>query len=131
MQAGGLQRTRSMKTQPQIVYKDFSPSDALTARINEEIAELEQVSDRIISCRVAVEMPHRRHQTGNHYLIKVELWMPGKVLKVGRDPPEHDNNEDPYAAVNETFDRAKRVLREFERVSQGRTKHHERPGNPG
>lgn len=114
-----------MKSQPHIVYRGFGPSTALTARINEEIAELERIWDRITACRVSLELPHRHKRHGKHFLAKIEISVPGKVLSVGRDPAEHENFEDAYAAVNEAFANLRRQLREYVRVKRGRVKHHE------
>lgn len=44
---------------------------------------------------------------------------------MGRDPAEHENYEDAYAAVNEAFTMLRRQLREFVRVKRGHTKKHE------
>lgn len=114
-----------MKIQPHIVYRGFGPSNALTARVNEEIAELEHIWDRITTCRVSLELPHKHKHHGKHFLAKIEVVVPGKVLTVGRDPAEHENFEDPYAAVNEAFTTLRRQLREYVRVKRGRTKKHE------
>lgn len=114
-----------MKSQPHIVYRGFGPSTALTARINEEIAELERIWDRITGCRVSLELPHRHQRHGKHFQAKIELFVPGKVIAVGRDPAEHENSEDAWAAVNEAFTTLRRQLREYVRVKRGRTKHHE------
>ena len=114
-----------MRIQPHVVYRGFGPSAALTARIDEEIAEVERIWDRITSCRVALELPHRHKRHGKHFQVKIELVVPGKVLTVGRDPADHENFEDAYAAVNEAFTTLRRQLREFVRVKRGRTKRHE------
>lgn len=116
-----------MKSQPHIVYRGFGPSSALTARVNEEIAELEHLWDRITGCHVSLELPHRHQRHGKHFVVKIELFVPGKVLTVGRDPAEHDKAEDAYAAVNEAFATMRRQLREYVRVKRGRTKSHAAP----
>lgn len=116
-----------MKSEPHIVYRGFGPSEALTERIYLELDELERISDRITACRVVLELPHKHKRHGKHFLIKVELFMPGKVLTIDRDPPDHDNFEDAYAALNETFAKARRLLLDYTRVRRGHTKHHEAP----
>lgn len=113
-----------MNSEPHIVYRGFGPSEALHARIVEELNELAHLSDRIVSCRVVLELPHRHKRHGKHFLVKVELFVPGKVLTIDRDPPAHDNFEDAYAALHETFGKARRVLLDYTRVRRGHTKHH-------
>ncbi len=116
-----------MKTQPHIVYRGLDSSDALTARIHEELADLDHIWDRITACRVAVELPHQHKRHGRHFQVKVELVVPGKVLVVARDPEAHENFEDAFAAVNEAFANLRRQLREYVRELRGHTKHHEGP----
>lgn len=113
-----------MKTQPHVVFRGFSASPAVTERINEEVADLERIWDRITACRVSLERPHRRKHHGDHFVTRIELFVPGKVLVVDRDPPEHESFEDAYAALNEAFDMLRRQLREYVRVLRGRTKRH-------
>jgi ribosome-associated translation inhibitor RaiA len=114
-QAGRLQQPLRMKIKPHVVYRGFGPSAALTARIDEEIAEVERIWDRVTSCRVALELPHRHKRHGKHFLAKIELVVPGKVLTVARDPAEHENSEDAYAAVNEAFATMNRRLIDWQR----------------
>lgn len=120
-----MQRFGPMKTQLHVVFRGFSASPALAARIDEEVADLERIWDRITACRVSLERPHRRKHHGDHFLTRIELFVPGKVLVVGRDPPEHESFEDAYAALNEAFDMVRRQLREYARVMHGRIKRHQ------
>lgn len=114
-----------MKTQPHVVFRGFRASPALAARIEEEVADLEHIWDRITACRVSLERPHRRKRHGDHFVTRIELFVPGKLLVVDRDPPEHESFEDAYAALNEAFDMLRRQLREYVRVMRGHTKRHE------
>lgn len=125
-QAGCLHGSRPMKTQPHVVFRGLRPSPALRARIDEELADLERLWDRITGCRVSLERPQRRKHHGDHFVTRLELFVPGKVLVVDRDPPEHERFEDAYSALNEAFDLLRRQLREHVRVLRGHTKHHER-----
>lgn len=120
-----MQSLPAMKTQPHVVFRGFRASPALSARIEEEVADLERIWDRITACRVSLERPHRRKRHGDHFVTRIELFVPGKVLVVDRDPPEHESFEDAYAALNEAFDMLRRQLREYVRVMRGRTKRHE------
>jgi ribosome-associated translation inhibitor RaiA len=108
-----------MKTEPHIVWKGIEASPALDERIRKELGELDHTYDRITSCRVVVEKPHKSHRHGGHFQVKIELNVPGKVLSVTRDPAEHDNAEDPYASVNEAFWTMRRQLEDYIRVRRG------------
>lgn len=122
--ARSLHPLGGMKTKPRVVFHGFRATDALAARIDEEIADLERICDRITSCRVAVELPHRHQRRGRHFQVKIELVVPGATLAVGRDPAQHTNFEDPQAALNEVFGTLRRQLREYVRVRRGRVKSH-------
>lgn len=95
----------------QITWRDFPPSDALEARIREEAEKLDGLSDRISSCHVVIEQPHKHQRHGKHFRVRVELTIPGDVLVADRDPPEHSSHEDAFATVLEAFDAARRMLR--------------------
>jgi sigma 54 modulation/S30EA-like ribosomal protein len=51
----------------QITFRHMNPSPALEARIRRKAAELEQISDRITSCRVVVESRHRAPTAGQPF----------------------------------------------------------------
>lgn len=55
-------------------------------RIQKETDKLERYFDRITSCNVIVEAPHRRHHRGNQFRIHIELGVPGKELAVTHEP---------------------------------------------
>lgn len=118
-----------MTSEPHIVYRGFGPSEALRVRILEALDELTHLSDRIVSCRVVLELPHKHKRHGRHFLVKVELFMPGKVLTVDRDPPEHDNFEDARAALNETFTKARRQLLDYTAARREAARHHAPEGD--
>ncbi len=109
--------------QPHIVWRNMTRSEALEAQVLEAVGQLEEFYDRITACRVALEAPHR-HVHGGHFVVKIELTVPGKVLLVTRDPGEHSNAEDARAAVGEAFDTMRQQLIEYARVKRGEVKRH-------
>jgi ribosomal subunit interface protein len=116
-----------MNVQPHVVFRGMASSPSLTSRLDEGIAALEQYSNDLVSCHVAVEKLNHHHRNGEHFHVHLELTVPGTVLVVGRNPIENTNNEDPMAAVNAAFATLERQLREHERQRQGHVKHHEAP----
>ncbi len=102
-----------MKVPAQIHHRGFTASAALDERINDELGKLDHFYDRITACRVVVEKPHR-HRHGEHFVVKLECTVPGKVLVVDREPAEGNySREDPYLAVNEAFDELRRQLHDY------------------
>lgn len=111
---------RCMQTQVQIVFRNMSHSDALTAHIRQKVEKLEEFSSRITGCYVTVEMPHKHHHRGKQFNVCVDIKVPGSELVATRE-----QDEDVYIALRDAFDHAKRQLEEQVRRQRGDVKHHE------
>lgn len=109
----------------QISFRGMERSEAIETRIRERAAELDQYYDRITSCRVVVESPHRRHHQGKLYHVRIDLTVPGAELVVTREPAEHHAHEDVYVAIRDAFDAAQRRLADHRRRQRGDVKLHE------
>ena len=109
----------------QIAFRDFPRSEAVEADIRGQAAELEQFYERIQRCRVVVEMPHRRHQQGKLYTVRIDLTVPGQELVIGREPSQHHAHEDVYVAIRDAFNAAKRQLQDHARRERADVKRHE------
>ena len=97
----------------QITFHGVTPSAAVAAKIRGRAGRLTRYCDSIINCRVAVEAPHRHHEHGNHFRVRIEVSVPGAKLVVGHDADEHDAHADPYVAVGDAFDRVSRQLEAY------------------
>ena len=53
-----------MKLPIQISFHNLERIEAVENRILEEAAQLDEFCDRIMSCRVVVDVPHRHHAFG-------------------------------------------------------------------
>jgi ribosome-associated translation inhibitor RaiA len=94
----------------QTTYRNMPPSDAVEEDIRQRLAKLEDVTDRITSCRVLIEAPTEHHRHGGLFRVRVELALPGEMLVVG-DPPDHDHaHEDAHVAIRDAFKAARRRL---------------------
>lgn len=118
-----------MQTPLQITFRNIETSPAVETKVRERVAELEQFHDRIISCRVMIEAPDRRHHQGGLYHIRVDLKVPGKEIVVKRDPPEHHAHEDIYVAIRDCFDAVRRQLEDHARRQRGDVKSHDDTGH--
>ncbi len=114
----------------QISFRNMEPSEAIAARIRERAEHLEKFYDRIISCRVMVEAPHRHHQSGNLMHIRVDIRLPGRELVAGRSPNQKQAHKDVYVAIRDTFDAIERELQSFAQVQRREVKNHSQPGVP-
>lgn len=95
----------------QITFHGIDSSEALSERIREAAAKLEKFDDRIVACKVTVEQPHRQHQQGNAFHVRIQLSVPGTELVVNEDT----GLDNAYAAVAEAFEAMKRRLQEHNR----------------
>jgi ribosomal subunit interface protein len=95
-----------------ITYRDFERSDAIEASVRRHTEKLFTFAERIISCDVAIEAPHKHKQRGRHYRVRVSMNIPGAELIADRNPDAGHSHEDVYASIDDAFDRAARVLRD-------------------
>jgi cold shock CspA family protein/ribosome-associated translation inhibitor RaiA len=132
-----------------ITFRDMAPSPAIEANIREKAAKLDSLYDRIMSCRVIVEAPHRHHHKGKTYEVRIDLTVPGGELiinhapkrlaaaKLNRseepekdfaelhEPSKHAAHEDVYVAIRDAFNAAGRKLQDHARRQSGKVKVHE------
>jgi len=101
----------------QITFHGIDHSDAVEERIRAKAAKLEQLCDRITSCRVVVEHHHKNpsavHVKGEPFHIRIDLTVPGAELIVKRDPKDSHVNEDILVALREAFDSMERQLKDY------------------
>ncbi|MGA9523997.1 MAG: HPF/RaiA family ribosome-associated protein [Myxococcaceae bacterium] len=96
----------------QITFRGMSTSEALAEHIRGEYDKLVELYHRISSAHAVVEQAHRHQQKGRHFQCHLTLRVPGKDLAVTRDPVDREAREDAYAAVDEVFQIARRMLQE-------------------
>ena len=85
-------------------------SPAVETRVRELADHLGVFSDRIQSCRVVVDSPHRHHHQGKVFAVKLQLTVPGEDVVVDMERPDRDGHDDVYVVLRDAFDAAKRQL---------------------
>ena len=113
-----------MQQPVEIHFRGMDRSAAIEARVREKAAWLETFHDRIGSCRVVVEAPHRHHHKGQLYTVRVDVTVPGAEVVVDRAPAEDHAHEDVYVAIRDAFDAARRRLEDQARRRRGEVKAH-------
>lgn len=108
-----------MEITPQIRFRGMDPSPAVEAALRERIDRLERFHERITSCNVVVEAPHRHGRKGKIYHVSVELTVPGRQIFVGREREENHAHEDVYVAIRDSFNAAQRQLEDAVREMSG------------
>jgi ribosomal subunit interface protein len=109
----------------EIVFHNIERSPAVEAAVREHAAKLEQFANSITSCRVTIEAPHKHHQQGNLFTVRVDLHYPGGEVVATRSPDRDHSHEDAYVALRDAFKAARRQLQDRMRVRRGDVKHHE------
>lgn len=108
-----------MQSPLQITIRNMPPSEALETHIRDKAQKLESLFEHIVSCRVVVEVPHKHKQQGKQFNVRIDLGVPGSEIVVNRD-----QHEDPYVALRDAFDSAKRQLEDYVRRIRRETKAH-------
>ncbi len=140
-----------MEVPLKITFRDMAPSPAIETNIREKAAKLEELYDRLMSCHVIVEAPHRHHHKGKAYQVRIHLTVPGSELVINRapkrldapktarmeelekplveshEPGKHAAHEDVYVAIRDAFNAAGRKLQDHARRRRGKVKVHEPP----
>jgi ribosomal subunit interface protein len=119
--ATGSQNMNGASPRVQITFRDMPHSDAVEAVIRERIAKLERYSDCIVSCRVIVQEPIRRHQQGNRFTVTIDVVLPGSELAVGQgnhgargtDARDNRDHENLYMAIRDSFQAMERQLKTY------------------
>jgi ribosome-associated translation inhibitor RaiA len=110
-----------------ITFRHMESSAAVETRINELATHLGTFSDRIQSCRVVVDSPHRHHHQGKVFNVKVQLALPGDDVVVDMERPDRDGHEDIYVVLRDAFDAARRQLQQRMSTLRGDEKRREKP----
>jgi cold shock CspA family protein/ribosome-associated translation inhibitor RaiA len=129
----------------QITFRNMEPSKLVEGWVREEAAKLDEFYNRIMGCRVVVELPSRRRKWGSLYHVRIDLTVPGKELVVKRQPSLHSTiqqideaktakhlevqtpHKDPRQAIDDAFKEMARQLQDYARRQRGFVKNHE-PG---
>ena len=126
----------------QISFRGMKPSEAVEARVREEVAKLETFYQGIMRCRVVVELPHKHHKKGDLYHVRIDMTVPGAELVVKREPSlqaglrqidsekqsksyeAHAAHKDVFVVIRDAFKEARRQLQDYARLVRGQTKAH-------
>ena len=114
-----------MKLPLQISFRRLPRSKEIEDAISKRAAKLDEFCDRIMSCRVVVDVPHLHHHQGNLYQLRIDLTVPGEEIVVNREPSEHTAYRDIRLAVDDAFNTAARLLEEYVRRQRQDVKTHE------
>lgn len=114
-----------MEIPVQISFRNMDPSEAVAAKAQEKAEKLETYFDRITSCRVMIEAPHRHSHKGRLYHVRIDLGVPGRPdIVVNHSQSDKHAHEDIYVALRDSFEAAKRQLEDHARKIRADAKAH-------
>jgi ribosome-associated translation inhibitor RaiA/cold shock CspA family protein len=102
-----------MEVPPEIAFRGVQASEALKDRIHEGIQDLEEVYDRLVSCRVMVEDTTPARHSGKLFRVRIEVGIPHQSVVVDHRPQEGEGARDPQGVVRGAFDVARRRLKDL------------------
>jgi len=114
-----------MKLPLQISFHNMDRSTEIEDAIYERADRLDEFADRIMSCRVVVDVPHKHHQSGNLYQVRIDITLPGGEIVVNKAPGQHKPQHDIRVAIREAFAAAVRELEDYVRLQRVDVKKHE------
>jgi cold shock CspA family protein len=114
-----------MRLPLQIAFHNMSHDAEIESAIRANAEWLDTYYDRIMSCRVVVDRPHRHHKDGNLYQVRIDLKVPGRELAVKREPSQHTDYRDLDIMIRDAFDDLRRQLEDHARRQRGEVKSHE------
>jgi hypothetical protein len=64
---------QAMQSPIQITFLGLDPPDGVDALIRQRARVFERFADRMSSCHVVVDMPHREQVDGRHYAVRIYI----------------------------------------------------------
>ena len=134
-----------MKLPISITFLGIPPDEGIDANIRKRAAKLDAYCRDIMSCRVVVDIPHRHHEEGNRFRLRIDLTVPGEEIAVNRESNLHGSKQDLdelewvkqfdvegmrkdlRLVMREAFDVARRRLQDYARRHRRAVKTHEEP----
>src|SRR4051812_24676165 len=75
----------------EVSFVDCEPSAAARFQVEQQLAKLSRIHNRITDCKVIIRIPHKhRMNTNRIFHIHISLDVPGKRLAVSREPELND-----------------------------------------
>lgn len=108
-----------MKIPLQITFHNIQNSEAVETYVRDKAQKLNEFFADIVSCRVVIEMPHKHHNQGKQFNVRIDLGVPGNEIVVNRD-----HHEEIYIALRDAFDATKRQLEDYVHHLRNEVKNH-------
>lgn len=91
-----------------VTFPGMKPNPRIEAEIRKRAGKLDALCPGIISCHVVADIPHRHHQRGNNFRVRIDIKVRREEIAVARDGPQKDLQ----LVLRRAFDVARRRLQE-------------------
>ena len=91
-----------------ITFPRKKPDPVIESEIRKRAGKLDTLCPGIISCHVVADIPHRHHQRGNNFRIRIDIKIRRDEIAVARDGSQKDLK----LVLRQAFDVARRRLQE-------------------
>ena len=106
-----------MQIQPEIAFHNIDSSEDAEAMIQDHIARLERIYDRIMTCRVRVDQRNQNPTRSIPPVVRIEISVPGHKDIVVAHEPDHLQRKfqapDLHNAIHEAFRIAEQRLSKY------------------
>jgi cold shock CspA family protein/ribosome-associated translation inhibitor RaiA len=103
-----------MQVPLKITFRNLRKTPDIEALIGKQTARLQRVSNRIVSCHMAVEKAQEQHRTGNPLWVRIDVTVPPQhELVVIREASEGDLHERLPTILRGAFDVMRRQVKKL------------------
>jgi cold shock CspA family protein len=103
-----------MKVPPEVTYRNVDKTEAIDRLVYDKIDKLERLCSYIGGCRIAIEKPNERPQSGSPYRVRIDLTVPpGHELVADSHPGKEDQYVELDTVIRNAFNMAERQLKEL------------------
>jgi ribosome-associated translation inhibitor RaiA len=89
-----------------VTFLGVSHSESLEAEIRKRVSKLDAACRDIISCHVVLDLPHRHHEKGNPFSVRIAVTTRGDDVAVKRE----GTRDELRVAIRDAFDVVERRL---------------------
>jgi hypothetical protein len=96
-----------------ITFRHLRARPEAEGLVRTHVERLRQRCDRLVDCRVSIEVPHRSRASARPFRVRVELGVPRERLVVTRDVDDAEPPRELDQVLREVFDAAERRLLDY------------------
>jgi hypothetical protein len=98
-----------------LTFRHIDHSGALEDRARKLGSRLGRFSEGIMQCHITLEGPGNRSDIEAHFLVKIDLTVPGAQIHADSLHVDGSAHKDIYLALRDAFNNAKRQLQDLHR----------------